>query len=184
MRSLMRWLQSPKRKRVGAFLALSLFAVALLLPLVPVFAVAEDTPAASSDTPKIEKAKDVFYKTEGIVSGPPAPKLKYPDNYGTYGTFQSRTILWMANQQHLYFGSFVLAVPMFVMVVELVGMLQKDKRMSKKYDDLAHEFMKISLTAYSITAILGGLLIFTFLALYPGFFMYLASIFRPVMHVY
>jgi cytochrome bd-type quinol oxidase subunit 1 len=180
-----RWIHQPKQVKVGAIVALALIGFLLFLPFVQVQAVAEDAPAeAAADAPKVEKAKDVHWKVEGIVSGPPAPKLKYPDNYGTYGTFQSRTLLWMANQQHLYFGSFVLAVPMFVFVMELVGMLQKDRRMGKKYDDLAHEFMKISLTAYSITAILGGLLIFTFLALYPGFFTYLASIFKPVMHVY
>ncbi|MFM7841420.1 MAG: cytochrome ubiquinol oxidase subunit I, partial [Nitrospira sp.] len=33
-------------------------------------------------------------------------------------------------------------------------------------------------------AILGGILIFTFLTLYPAFFGYLSSIFRPVMHIY
>ena len=32
--------------------------------------------------------------------------------------------------------------------------------MAKKYDQLAYDFIKISLTAYSLTAILGGILIF------------------------
>ncbi len=186
--SFLKGLCHPKRMKWGAVALLGLFGLLLLLPLMPIQAIADEAPAgapaATEGATAVEKAKDVHWKIEGIVSGPPAPKLKYPDNYGTYGTFQSRTLIWVANQQHLYFGSFVLAVPMFVLVMELVGMLQKDKRMAKKYDDLAHEFMKISLTAYSITAILGGVLIFTFLALYPGFFMYLAGIFRPVMHIY
>jgi len=60
----------------------------------------------------------------------------------------------------------------------------KDKAMAKRYDQLAYDFIKISLTAYSITAILGGILIFTFLTLYPAFFGYLSGIFRPVMHIY
>jgi hypothetical protein len=174
-------------RKLGVASLLLIMGLLLLLPFIPVKAVADEAaaPAASAaEEVKLEKAKDVHWKIEGVVSGPPAPKLKYPDSYGTYGGFQSRTLIWVANQQHLYFGSFVLAVPMFVLVMELIGVLQKDKKAAKKYDDLAHEFMKISLTAYSITAILGGLLIFTFLALYPGFFMYLASIFRPVMHVY
>jgi cytochrome bd-type quinol oxidase subunit 1 len=183
-------LHHPKRMKWGAIALLGFIGLLLLLPLMPIQAIADEAvvpggaPAATEGAAAVEKAKDVHWKIEGIVSGPPAPKLKYPDSYGTYGTFQSRTLIWVANQQHLYFGSFVLAVPMFVLVVELVGILQKDKRMGKKYDDLAHEFMKISLTAYSITAVLGGVLIFSFLALYPGFFMYLASIFRPVMHIY
>ncbi len=182
---------------LASFLSMAVFLLFLLsfAPIRSSAQVADGAGAAPADTAsggetKVEKGKDVFYRDakgkpiEGIVSGPPAPKLKYPDNYGSYGSYQSRTLLWVANQQHLYFGSFVLAVPMFVFVVELIGMLQKDKKIGVKYDNLAHEFMKISLTAYSITAILGGVLIFTFLALYPGFFGYLASIFKPVMHVY
>jgi len=64
------------------------------------------------------------------------------------------------------------------------GWCQRTGRWQKKYDQLAYDFIKISLTAYSLTAILGGILIFTFLTLYPAFFGYLSSIFRPVMHVY
>jgi len=177
----MRWFKR-KRGTIGALLLLGVLSTLLLLPLMPA-AKAEE--AAKPDAaPKVEKAKDVYYKTEGIVSGPPAPKLKYPDDYGTYGSFQSRTLVWVASQQHLYFGSFVLAVPMFVFVIELIGKMSADKNLKQRYDDMAHEFMKISLTAYSVTAILGGILIFTFLALYPGFFRYLAGIFRPIMHVY
>jgi cytochrome d ubiquinol oxidase subunit I len=93
-------------------------------------------------------------------------------------------LLWFANQQHLYYGSFVLAVPIFCMVIEFMGVVTKDKAMAKRYDQLAYDFIKISLTAYSLTAILGGILIFTFLTLYPAFFGYLSSIFRPVMHIY
>jgi cytochrome bd-type quinol oxidase subunit 1 len=95
-------------------------------------------------------------------------------------------LLWMANQQHLYFGSFVLAVPIFCMLIEFVGIRTKesDPVLSEKYDKLAQDLMKVSLTAYSWTAILGGILLFTFITLYPGFFKYMASIFRPVMHVY
>ena len=60
----------------------------------------------------------------------------------------------------------------------------KDRVMAKKYDDLAHLMVKISLTAYSVTAILGGLLLFSFITLYPDFFKYIASLFKPVMHIY
>jgi len=177
--------KDSQKRKIGAMLLLGMIAIFLMLPFVPVLAVAEDAPITTTEeAPKVERAKDVFYKKDGIVSGPPAPKTQYPADYGTYGKLQSRTLLWVAAQQHLYFGSFVLAVPMFVFVMELVGMLQKDRKMGKKYDDLAHEFMKISLTAYSITAVLGGVLIFTFLALYPTFFGYLARTFKPIMHVY
>ena len=184
-----------KKKSIGALLLLAMMGAFILLPMAPAVVGAqekkggEEAAAAEDEGPKM--GKDVFYLDGedpmlGPISGPPAPKLVYPDDYGTYGDYQSRTLLWVANQQHLYFGSFVLAVPMFVWTMELIGVLlyRKDPALGKKFDDLAHEMMKISLTAYSVTAILGGILIFTFLALYPGFFRYLSSIFRPVMHIY
>jgi hypothetical protein len=161
----------------------------LLLPIavsLPSLAMGADAPDAvkKEGEAKVEKGRDVYYKTEGIVVGAPAPKtVDGPKDYPRYN-FESRVLLWFANQQHLYYGSFVLAVPIFCMVIEFMGMVTKDKAMAKRYDQLAYDFIKISLTAYSITAILGGILIFTFLTLYPAFFGYLSSIFRPVMHIY
>lgn len=140
---------------------------------------------------EIEWGQDVFYKDwegnplKGPVSGYPAPELG-PEDYNNYEFAPSRIILWVANQQHLYFGSFVLAVPIFCMLIEFIGIRVKeeDPVMSDKYDRLAKDLMKVSLTAYSWTAILGGILLFTFITLFPGFFKYMAGIFRPVMHVY
>lgn len=115
----------------------------------------------------IEKARDLYYKTEGIVSGPPAPTtVDSTKDYPRYN-FESRVLIWIANQQHLYYGSFVLAVLIFCMIIEFMGMVTKDKGLTKRYDRLAYDFIRISLTAYSITAILGGILLFTFLVLYP-----------------
>jgi len=54
-------------------------------------------------------------------------------------------------------------VPLFVLVIELLGMYTGDSR----YDDMAHEFMKISITAYSITALFGGTLALSLFLLYP-----------------
>jgi cytochrome d ubiquinol oxidase subunit I len=140
---------------------------------------------------EIEWGQDVFYKDwegnplKGPVSGYPAPELG-PEDYNNYEFAPSRIILWVANQQHLYFGSFVLAVPIFCMLIEFIGIRVKeeDPVMAEKYDRLAKDLMKVSLTAYSWTAILGGILLFTFITLFPGFFKYMAGIFRPVMHVY
>ena len=152
---------------------------------------AEEEAAEGEGEPEIEWSQDVFYKDfegnplKGPVSGAPAPELGEND-YNNYEFAPSRIILWIANQQHLYFGSFVLAVPIFCMLIEFVGIRTRDSDpvMSEKYDRLAHDLMKVSLTAYSWTAILGGVLLFTFITLFPGFFKYMATIFRPVMHVY
>jgi cytochrome bd ubiquinol oxidase subunit I len=147
--------------------------------------------AEGEGEPEIEWGQDVFYKDwegnplKGPVSGFPAPELGESD-YNNYDFAPSRMILWIANQQHLYFGSFVLAVPIFCMLIEFIGIRTKesDPIMAEKYDRLAYDLMKVSLTAYSWTAILGGILLFTFITLFPGFFKYMAGIFRPVMHVY
>src|SRR5213594_2342719 len=191
------------RKKLWSIMALGTMIGLLLLPIVislPALAGGAGAPAAGGPPPdvakpadaaagkdagpKVEKGRDVYYKTEGIVSGAPAPKTADNSQFYPRYNFESRVLLWFANQQHLYYGSFVLAVPIFCMIIEFMGIVSKDRAMAKKYDHLAYDFIKISLTAYSLTAILGGILIFTFLTLYPAFFGYLSSIFRPVMHIY
>jgi hypothetical protein len=162
---------------------LCLFAAALLMVSLA-NADGEEAGAERSVEAAAEVGRDVYYKTEGVVSGPSAPKTAdNTEHYPRYN-FESRVLIWFANQQHLYYGSFVLAVPIFCMIIEFLGMVTKDKALAKRYDRLAYDFVKISLTAYSLTAILGGILLFSFLTLYPTFFGYLSSIFRPVMHLY
>ena len=157
-------------KKLFSIMALCAMVGLLLLPIavsLPSLALGADAPDAvkKDGEAKVEKGRDVYYKTEGIVVGAPAPKtVDGPRDYPRYN-FESRVLLWFANQQHLYYGSFVLAVPIFCMVIEFMGVVTKDKGMAKRYDQLAHDFIKISLTAYSLTAILGGILIFTFLTL-------------------
>ncbi|MFI5304784.1 MAG: cytochrome ubiquinol oxidase subunit I [Nitrospiria bacterium] len=156
----------------------------LLLPVIQSTAYGQETAASVGPPPT---GKDVYYKTQGIISGPAAPKLTVKDYPTTRlpGVFsESRLFIWTIAQQHLFFGSFVLAVPIFCMVIELIGILVQNPAAKKRYDQLAYDFIKISLTAYSVTAILGGLLIFSFITLYSGFFAYLASLFRPFMHIY
>jgi hypothetical protein len=78
--------------------------------------------AEESGQPEEEWAQDVFYKDfegnplKGKVSGYPAPDLG-PSDYNNYEFAPSRILIWIANQQHLYFGSFVLAVPIFCMLI-------------------------------------------------------------------
>jgi len=81
---------------------------------------------------------------------------------------------------HLFFGALVLAVPIFVLVIELIGFKTDDDR----YDDMAHEVMKISLTAYAITALFGGTLALCLFLLYPDFMTYMTRVFGSQMLVY
>lgn len=179
MRSITRtklWVGRTAAVVLLAVMGLSLSAPFLVLPV-------SAQQAAVPPSLKVEKGVDVYYKTEGIATGLPAPKLsekEYTSYYVGTTRLPSRVLLWMINQQHLYYGSFVLAVPMFVLVLEFVAIITRDRR----YDKLAYEFVKISLTAYSVTALLGGLVIFTMLAFYGDFFRYIANIYKRVMHVY
>jgi cytochrome bd-type quinol oxidase subunit 1 len=99
----------------------------------------------------------------------PQPQRKDYPNIGV----SSRAVVWIAAQMHLFFGALVLAVPLFVLVIELTGMITKDER----YDDMAHEFMKISLVGFSITAIFGGTLALALFLLYPDFMGYMMRVF-------
>jgi len=92
----------------------------------------------------------------------------------------SRAIVWVLAQMHLFFAALVLAVPLFVLVIELAGVITKDER----YDDMAHEFMKISLTGFSITAIFGGSLALALFVLYPDFMGYMMHVFGAQWIVY
>ncbi|OHC75630.1 MAG: hypothetical protein A3G18_00255 [Rhodospirillales bacterium RIFCSPLOWO2_12_FULL_58_28] len=109
----------------------------------------------------------------------PAPMLTKAD-YPTIAGVNGRIMVWMAAQLHLWFAAFVLAVPIFVFIIEAIGMKTRDKR----YDDMAYEFIKVSITAYSLTAILGGLTAFSLILFYPAVFAYLANIFKETMFYY
>ena len=70
---------------------------------------------------------------------------------------------------HLMFGAFVLGVPIFASIVEVVGWRTGERR----YDDLAHEFTKLLSAAFSTTAAFGGFLVFALIGLYPRFMAFL-----------
>ena len=108
-----------------------------------------------------------------------APKLSESD-YPRIQGVNSRVAVWLAAQLHLWFAALVLAVPIFVFIIEAIGMCTRDHR----YDEMAYEFIKVSITAYSLTAILGGLLAFFLLLFYPHVFTYLSTIFKGSMFYY
>lgn len=106
------------------------------------------------------------------------------DRSGKLGFLTPRVIIWIFAQLHLLFAAFVLAVPMFVVIIEVVGILTKDKEQSKKYNALAYEFCRLLSTSFSITSILGAVFTFGCIFLYPKFFNYLANVFGPTMYLY
>ncbi|WP_447973401.1 cytochrome ubiquinol oxidase subunit I [Nitrospira sp. Kam-Ns4a] len=127
--------------------------------------------------------RDIYYKTPGVPIGPPAPA---PDSlvYPRYGSLDNRVFLWFVTQQHTYFGGFVLALPIFCVIIELIGLLARDPAAASRYDRLARDFLKIALLALSVTAVVGSFMLGVFIALYPSFMSYMGGTFKTMMPVY
>ncbi len=102
----------------------------------------------------------------------------------TLGFLNPRVIVWILAQLHLLFAAFVLAVPMFVLVMEVIGYRSDDPVKAKQYDGLAYEFARLLTTAFSITSILGALFTFVCIGMYPRVFGYLVEVFGPTMYLY
>ena len=99
-------------------------------------------------------------------------------DYRQIGSLDSRMIMWVVAELHLMFGAFVLGVPIFALIVEIIGVQTGDRR----YDDMAHEFTKLLSAAFATTAALGGLLTFLLFGLYPGLMRHLAGVFHGWMY--
>src|SRR5438093_9002501 len=115
-----------------------------------------------------QPAQDIYYKTEGVPVGPPAPS-SVTTVYPRYGSLDSRLLVWFVTQQHTYFGGFVLALPLFCALLEFLGLVTKKPALSLRYDGLARDLAKVALLALSVTAVVGSLMLGMFLWLYPSF---------------
>ena len=85
----------------------------------------------------------------------------------------SRVLMWAVAELHLMFAAFVLAVPIFALVIEYIGYKTGDRR----YDQLAYDFTKLLSVSFSFTATLGALLTFGLIVFYPALTQYLVKIF-------
>src|SRR5690349_9324731 len=100
--------------------------------------------------------------------------------YRTFPVVGSRVAIWAVAQLHLLFAAFVLAVPMFAFIIEVIGYKTGDPR----YDRLAYEFTKLLSVSFSLTATFGAFLTFMLVILYPKFTNYLMSVFSPTFLPY
>lgn len=173
----------PKRRKRKAKIRSVIFAFFIALPF---FSTLLDLPgevlASQESVETVHEGGVEGAAVEGEehhVLSVPAPNLQEFD-YPIVLGLNSRVTVWLVAQLHLYFGAFVLAVPIFVLIIEGIGVATKDER----YDKMAYEFIKISITAYSLTALLGGLLTFVLMAMYPDLFRYLFSVFDASMLFY
>jgi cytochrome bd-type quinol oxidase subunit 1 len=100
--------------------------------------------------------------------------------YRSFPLVGSRLAVWGIAQLHLNFAAFILGVPIFAVIIEIMGWRTGEAR----YDWLAHEFVKLIFAAFSATALLGALLLFLFIGYYPKFWAYMSGIFYPTFGVY
>ena len=108
-----------------------------------------------------------------LAAAAPAAAEEAGAAYRAFPLVGSRVAVWVVAQLHLLFGAFVLAVPLFAVIIEAMGLRNGDQR----YDDLAHEFTRLLTMAFSTTAIFGAMLLFLLIGLYPDFMRYFSSIF-------
>jgi len=138
-----------------------------------------ETPAGVEQQPPTPREQALAAKAEHEREE--AQKKPYKEaEYRAFPVIGSRTAIWIVAQVKLLFAAFVLAVPMFALIIELIGFRTKDVR----YDRLAYEFVSLLSPAFALTAAFGGVLTFMLIILYPKFTNYLMSVFSPTFLPY
>lgn len=101
-------------------------------------------------------------------------------SYRDIGSIGSRNLVWLLAQVHILFGAFLLGVPMFIIVIEIMGIKTGEQR----YDKLAHEFADLIVAVFATTATLGIFFLFSLLVFYPELMEVMAFTFKPLYYVY
>jgi hypothetical protein len=130
-----------------------------------------------------DQSSDVYFSTPGLIAGPAAPspaEIHYP----RYGSLDNRLLIWFVTQQHTYFAGFVLALPIFCVLLEFIGLITRNQALAARYDGLARDLIQVALLALSVTAVVGSFMLGLFIALYPSFMSYMGSTFKVMMPVY
>lgn len=104
----------------------------------------------------------------------------YSVDYRDVPYIGSRNLIWIVAQLHLLFAGFVVGVPVFAWICDVIGVLTKEER----YNKLARDFINLTLAAFEMTAILGSFFLLFLIALYPKVVHYLTDIFWPTYYVY
>lgn len=116
----------------------------------------------------------------GLAEGPNAASPSGDVAYREIPGIGSRNVVWLVAQVHLILGGFVLGVPIFAWICHIIAVRTKDPR----YMRLAKEFTNLLTAAFEMTAMLGAMLLFVLMALYPKVVNYLTSIFLPTYYIY
>ena len=162
-------------KKLNLKIALTIFLALFLVALAVNTGMAEEH---AEEVAATEVAGDAEGVAEEAAEEESVPYVE--DEYRNFFGIDGRLIVWIISQLHLMFAAFVLAVPLFVVIIEAIGA----KTNNLQFDNLAREFTKLLSTAFATTAALGGLLAFALYGLYPGFMRYMTGVFHPYMFVY
>lgn len=136
----------------------------------------------SEDVPYGEPTRDVYYQTQGVPQGLAAEDIE--SVYPQWGLVDNRILIWMVTQQHTYFGGFVLALPLFALLLEFLARSRRDPEAAKHFDDLARDILRVGVISLSVTALLGSVMLVGFVTLYPGFMNYMGTTFKDLMPAY
>ena len=69
--------------------------------------------------------------------------------YRAFPLIGSRLAVWAVAQLHLNFAAFILGVPIFAVIIEIIGWRTRDPQ----YDWLSHELVKLTFAAFSTTGL-------------------------------
>ncbi len=127
-------------------------------------------------TPREQGLADARAEAEKLARSKPYAEVEYR----AFPVVGSRVAIWVVAQLHLLFAAFVLAVPLFALLIEAIGWKTGDER----YNRLAYEFTKLLSVSFSLTATFGAALTFMLIILYPKFTGYLMSVFSPTFLPY
>src|ERR1041384_7113548 len=106
-------------------------------------------PAATVDT----TPREAGVTAERDAAETKAKATPYAEvDYRTFPVVGSRVAIWAVAELHLLFAAFVLAVPIFAFIIEVIGYKTGDMR----YDRLAYEFTKLLSTSFLLTATFGA----------------------------
>jgi cytochrome bd-type quinol oxidase subunit 1 len=111
----------------------------------------------------------------GIIIG-----AKSGIDYRDFPIIGARNAVWILAQTMILFAAFILAVPVFVLIIEIWGYAKKDMRL----DRLAKDFARLLPVSYSITAVLGGVFTLASYALFPKFMNYMSANFKPTFYIF
>ena len=136
--------------------------------------------ALASGTGMAQENAEAAKATEAAAEAAAEPEPYKVVDYRNFFGLDGRLIVWIISELHLMFAAFVLAVPIFVVIIEMIGVKSGDIR----FDNLAREFTKLLSAAFATTASLGGLLAFALYGLYPALMRYMTDVFHPFMFIY